>query len=142
MAQKSWATVKGELLQTLHTHQSWGTEQAKVDIFLYEGLIDNAIAVVTDLHSYQSDLIHQVMDAAITHKPEWVIENACRRAEKIVDAGKAEYYHHAVNWLKKARAAYLQANRQSEWSAYRTQLMTTPARKRKLMEMLRRQDMV
>lgn len=100
------------------------------------------IAVVTDLHSYHSDLIHRVMDAAVTHNPNWTIENACRRAESIMDAGKAESYRHAVNWLKKVRAAYLQANRQTEWSAYRTQLMTTHARKRKLMEMLRQRDMV
>lgn len=142
LAGKSWTDVKGELLQTLHTHQRWGVEQAKVDIFLYEGLIDDAIAVVTDLHSYHSDLIHRVMDAAVTHNPNWTIENACRRAESIMDAGKAESYRHAVNWLKKVRAAYLQANRQTEWSAYRTQLMTTHARKRKLMEMLRQRDMV
>ncbi len=141
LAGEQWLKVKEDLLNSLRTRSSWSLDQAKVDIFLREGLMDDAITAVQDLHSYQSDLIGRVMDAAIHHNPVWVIENASRRAESIMDEGKAKYYHHAVDWLKKARAAYLAADRRAEWSAYRNRLMTTHARKYKLMGMLKQRDM-
>ncbi|NJP10388.1 MAG: SWIM zinc finger domain-containing protein [Leptolyngbyaceae cyanobacterium RU_5_1] len=142
LAGERWSTVKTELLAAMRTYTGWGLEQSKVDVFLHEGLIDDAIALVTDLHSYHGDLIHRVMDAAIADNPDWVIQNARRRAESIMDAKKAEYYYHAINWLKKVRAAYIQSGRQSEWSAYRSKLMATHARKYKLMAMLQQRDMV
>jgi uncharacterized Zn finger protein len=76
--------IKINLLQILRTHGGWGTEEAKVDIFLHEGLIDDAVAIANELSSYNSTLIHQVMKAAILHKPDWVIANARRRAESII----------------------------------------------------------
>jgi uncharacterized Zn finger protein len=41
-------------------------EAAKVDIFLQEGFVKDAIAVVNDLSSYNSEIIHRVMEAAIS----------------------------------------------------------------------------
>jgi uncharacterized Zn finger protein len=108
---------------------------------LHEGLIDDAIAIVTELSSYYSTVIYRVMDAAIPHNPDWVIANARRRAESIMDAGKAEYYHHAVDWIKKVRAAYLQSQRKADWSEYRAKLVQTHARKRKLMELFKQRGM-
>jgi uncharacterized Zn finger protein len=136
LAGKDWFTLKIELLAFLRTHKGWGTEETKVDIFLHEGLIDEAIAVVSGLSSYDSNSIHRVMDAAIESHPDWVIQNATRRAESIMDAKKAELYYYAVEWLKKARAAYLASGRKQEWSIYQSQLIETHARKRKLMALL------
>jgi uncharacterized Zn finger protein len=141
LAGATWSTVKAELLASLRAHQGWGIQAAKVEIFLHEGRIDDAIATVSDLGSYESAPIHQVMDAAIAQYPEWVIENARHRAESIMDRGKADRYYYAVEWLKKARAAYLQAGRQADWSAYRAQLMQTHGRKYKLMGMLKQRDL-
>ncbi|WP_017317059.1 SWIM zinc finger domain-containing protein [Mastigocladopsis repens] len=141
LAGESWASVKTELLERLHTYGGWGTEEAKVDIFLHEGLIDDAIATVTELSSYHSTVIYRVMDAAIPHNPDWVIANALRRAESIMDAGKAEYYHHAIEWLKKVRAAYLESGRKADWSKYRAELVQSHARKRKLMELFKQRGM-
>ncbi len=81
------------------------------------------------------------MDAAMTQHPDWVIENACRRAESIMNEGKAKYYHNAIEWLGKARAAYLQSGRQDEWKAYRAKLTQQHGRKYKLMGMLKQRDM-
>ena len=53
-----------------------------------------------------------------------------------MNAGKAKYYREAVEWLKKVRNAYLATERQQEWSDYRTKLITTHARKRKLMDLM------
>ncbi|WP_375513876.1 SWIM zinc finger domain-containing protein [uncultured Nostoc sp.] len=141
LAGENWESVKTELLRIIRTDSGGRTESAKVDIFLHEGLIDDAIAIANELSSYNSELIHRVMDAAIPHNPNWVIANARRRAEKIMDAGKAEYYYYAVEWLKKARNAYLESGNKADWLSYRQNLMQTHARKRKLMGMFQQRDM-
>lgn len=141
LAGENWETVKTDLLRIVRTSSGWGTESAKVDIFLHEGLIDDAIAIASELSSYDFELIHRVMNAAIPHNPSWVIANARRRAEKIMDAGKAEYYYYAVEWLKKARTAYLESGKKADWLSYRQNLMQTHARKRKLMGMFQQKDM-
>ncbi|MBD2253415.1 SWIM zinc finger family protein [Nostoc parmelioides] len=141
LAGESWENVKTDLLRIIQSCKTWGIESAKVDVFLYEGLIEDAIATVSELSSYHSALIHRVMEAAISQKPDWVITNARRRAEKIMDEGKAEYYSEAVQWLKKVRAAYIQSGRQADWSKYREKLIEIHARKRKLMGMFKERGM-
>ncbi|BAZ32224.1 zinc finger SWIM domain-containing protein [Cylindrospermum sp. NIES-4074] len=141
LAGENWESIKIDLLKVVRACEIWGLESAKVDIFLFEGLIEDAIAIVTELRSYHGELIHRVMKAAIPHNPHWVIANACRRAESIMDAGKAEYYEEAVNWLKKAQAAYLESGQKVEWLRYRAQLIEIHGRKRKLMGLLKEQDM-
>ncbi|MEH2182572.1 SWIM zinc finger family protein [Nostoc sp.] len=141
LAGKNWESVKTDLLRIVRTYNGWETESAKVDIFLHEGLIDDAIAIANELSSDRSELIHRVMDVAIAHNPGWVIANARRRAEKIMDAGKAEYYYYAVEWLKKARNAYLESGKKADWLSYRENLMQTHARKRKLMGMFKESGM-
>ena len=59
-----------------------------------------------------------VMDAVIEHRPAWVIEAARRQAERIIESGQSKYYHHAVSWLVRARAAYQAAGRDADWQAY------------------------
>jgi len=135
LAGENWLTVQGDLLEHLRQCDNWSTQEAQVDIFLHEKLIDDAIAA---LGRYCRDpLIHRVMDVAISHRPEWVIEQARHHAEDIINQGKAKAYDAAVEWLQKARAAYFQLGQQSEWNDYRTQLMTTHARKYKLMGLLK-----
>jgi uncharacterized Zn finger protein len=137
-AGKEWTTLRKDLLQILQNHTAWGMDEAKVDIFLYEGLIDRAIEIVNDLSYYYAPLIHRVMDAAVSQHPDWVIENARRRAEEIMDRGKADAYHHAVEWLSKAQIAYQQAGRLADWQTYYEQLRQSHARKYKLMAMLQK----
>ncbi|MBW4644587.1 MAG: SWIM zinc finger domain-containing protein [Goleter apudmare HA4340-LM2] len=141
LAGENWANIQPELLETIRTSKVWGTESAKVDIYLYEGLIDEAIAVVSELSSYHTELIHRVMNAAIADHPDWVINNACRRAESIMNAGKAEHYSDAIKWLKKARTAYIDSGKQADWSSYRTKLIQIHARKHKLMGMFKERGM-
>lgn len=139
LAGEHWSTLKSELLQNLHQRDNWSVAEAKVAVFLHEGLIDNAITAVEPYGSRQ--IVQQVMEAAIPHRPEWVIEKARRRAEEIMDRGKSEAYQEAVNWLRKAREAYLQNGQQTEWQCYRAQLMTSHARKYKLMGLLKKRDL-
>lgn len=137
-----WETLQQELLTKLRGASDNLYAEARVAIFLKEGLIDAAISTVDQLSSYQSEIIHPVMDAAITHRPEWVIENARRRAESIMNEGKAQYYYHATNWLRKVRAAYLQVGQKQEWQRYQKELLQTHARKRKLVSMLQQRDLI
>lgn len=141
LAGDNWTNIKPELLAILGNARIWGAESAKVDIYLYEELIDDAIALVSELTSYHVELIHRVMSAAVTHNPDWVINNASQRAESIMNAGKAEYYSDAIQWLQKARAAYLEAGRQADWTNYHARLMQIHARKHKLMGMLKQGSM-
>jgi len=90
LAGHHWAALQQDLLKQLRRDSNSLDVQAKVAIFLEEGLIDDAIATVDQLSSYQSNAIHPVMDAAIPHRPDWVIENARLRAESIIDEAKAK----------------------------------------------------
>jgi uncharacterized Zn finger protein len=141
LAKTEWLTVQPDLLETLRKSQHWGASQAKVDVFLEEGLIQDAIFAVQGLSSYNSDLIHRVMDVAIQAKPEWVIENARVRAEDIINRGKADAYNHAANWLRKMRLAFLAAERRDDWAVYRTHLIQNHGRKYKLMGLLEQRDL-
>ena len=141
LASDQWSSLRQELLDSVQSGPDYLNSEAKVEIFLHENLIDDAIRTVEQLSSYQSSLIHPVMDAAVVHRPEWVIENARQRAESIMNAGKAQYYHHAVNWLRQVRAGYRQLGQLETWSRYRTGLLQTHARKRKLVALLQQRDL-
>ncbi|WP_232229379.1 hypothetical protein [Crinalium epipsammum] len=141
LAGNDWGEIKKDLLASLRQHTGWGIQETKVDIFLEEELIDDAIATVSDLSYYQETLVRRVMEKAISTRPDWVIENATSRAESIMDRGKAEAYDSAVGWLKLVRAGYKESERQSQWSEYRRKLMKIHARKYKLMAMLKAKDL-
>jgi uncharacterized Zn finger protein len=138
LAGADWVGLRPDLLQTLSHHSSYGLSTAKVDIFLHEGEIDLAISAVKNLSYYEATLIHRVMDAAISQRPDWVIENARHHAEEIMNRGKADAYHHAVEWLAKVKGAYQESGRSAEWLAYYQQLVQTHGRKYKLMGLMQK----
>jgi uncharacterized Zn finger protein len=76
--------------------------------------------------------------AAINTDPDWAVRTAREHAETIMNAGKAEHYHHAVRWLNCAGAAYRSLKREREWREYRTHLLLRHNRKRKLITLLQR----
>ncbi|MFM7449678.1 MAG: hypothetical protein ACKO24_13915 [Leptolyngbyaceae cyanobacterium] len=131
-----WPKLQRSLLKSLRQQDDVFASEVKVDIFLREGLLEDAIQSVEQLSSFQADLIQRVMDAAMEQHPEWVVDNARRRAESIMDQGKAKYYQAAVEWLMKARDAYRQAGRQQEWQTYYAELLQKHSRKRKLINLL------
>ena len=137
LAKENWLNIKEELLASLATYEGWSAREAKVNIYIHEGMVDKAIEVVDNLTFYGNNFVHKVMDAAITTNPDWVIENACKRAELIIDAGKAQSYNEAIVWLGKARNAFLAADRKRAWSDYRANLVTIHGRKRKFMGLMK-----
>jgi uncharacterized Zn finger protein len=80
----------------------------------------------------------EALDAAMSQRPDWVIENARHHAEDIMNRGKADAYHHAVEWLGKVKGAYQVSGKQAEWLAYYQQLVQTHGRKYKLMGLLQK----
>ncbi|MFQ5819992.1 MAG: SWIM zinc finger domain-containing protein [Candidatus Heimdallarchaeota archaeon] len=134
LAGERWPELREKLLAHLQKTKSRYPE-AHVNIFLYEGRVDDAIAALGDFTHYT--LLEKVADAAISTRPDWVIRVCCQQAEHIMNAGKSEKYHHAVNWLKKARAAYLAVDRQAEWEKYLADLLVRHKRRYKLVPMLR-----
>jgi uncharacterized Zn finger protein len=134
LAGEQWETRKTALLEYARTTQSYET-QGKIDVFLHEGLIDDAIAA---LGSYASHtIITQVVDVAIKERPEWAIQASKKQAESIMDAGKAQYYDAAATWLSKAHKAYQTLNRDDEWQAYLNGLLQLHGRKYKLVPLLK-----
>jgi uncharacterized Zn finger protein len=113
----------------------WSHTEGQVDVFLHEGLLDDAIAAVEQGGGY--GLIERVMDAVVAQRPEWVIQGARKQAERIIEAGKAQSYHHAVGWLEKARAGYRAAGREEDWQAYLAEIRERHGRKWKLMGMVK-----
>ena len=106
----------------------------KVDVFLHENLVGDAIAAVEG--DPFGALVARVADAAIESHPDWVIETCSRRAEEIMDQGRSKAYDEAVDWLGKVQDAHLAAGREEEWLDYLEELIDHHQRKYKLRPML------
>ncbi len=133
LVEGGWPTLREWLLAALRANKSW-MASGRIDIFLHEGLIDDAIAVLGD-YPGGGDLA-RVMDAATATRPDWVITAATASAAAIIDAGKAQYYDSAIDWLRRARATYQAAGRPQEWQTYLQGLRAQHGRKYKLMGLL------
>lgn len=136
LAGANWQNIKQEVLAALAENTAWGAKTAKVNIYIYEGLINKAIPLVENLGYNKQSLVLKVMDAAMQTHPDWIIDNASQRAEAILSEGKAKYYGTTIKWLRRVRQAYIDNDRQSEWNEYRTELVTIHARKRKFMSFM------
>lgn len=126
LAGTAWPQVKGDLLKRLATTSY---TRAKIDIYLHEGMVDEAVQAIDEGSYFGYDTLERVVDAAWESHPDWVICQCKRQAEPIMDRGQSKYYHHAVRWLGKARQAYLAAGRADEWRAYLESLIAKHNRK-------------
>jgi uncharacterized Zn finger protein len=135
-----WNSTKEILLKYLSKLNLYGISDAKVDIFLDEGLIDQAIDVV-DRDYCSRQLRLRVMQVAAGFNPQWVITKGKAFAEDIINRGKSEYYEDAVKWLEQVKRGYLASNHQEEWRSYRQQLIEVNSKKRKLMEIVKRKGL-
>ena len=131
LAGAKWPAVKAGLLEQMARSAS----QRKVDIYLHEHMLVEAMAVVDG--SYYSGDLNQVIQATRAEFPDWGIGKCQRQAEGIMNAGNAKHYDTAVAWLRIARDIYLQHGRGAEWQAYLAGLLETHGRKYKLVPMLR-----
>jgi uncharacterized Zn finger protein len=133
LAEERWPELRTELLAHLRQGRAY-VPQGAIEIFLYEGLVEDAMRAVKSGASYT--LLAQVVDAAIPSHADWAIQICRQQAEPIMQQGQSQHYHHAARWLEKARAAYRTAGREKEWQAYLAEIMTRYRRKYSLMPRL------
>lgn len=133
LAGERWPELRAELLAHVRRGRSSGP-QGPVEIFLHEGLVEEAMRVVERRAS--DALLEQVVNAAIPRHADWALRLSRQQAEAILNQGKAPHYQHAARWLEKARAAYRSAGRETEWQTYLGELTTRHRRKHRLMPML------
>jgi uncharacterized Zn finger protein len=130
-----WPALRDEVLAELRQAAAHSPSGIGA-IFVDEGLLDDAIAVA-DSAPYEYAMVEQVADAAIQTHPDWVIRMGRQQAERIMDGGRARYYHHAIAWLRRSRAAALGAGRQDDWRRYVDGLLMQHARKYSLVPQLK-----
>jgi len=127
IAGERWPERRTGLLD--HARQTKSTyPKGQIDVFLHEGLIDDAITALDPYASHT--LVEQVVDAALQLQSQldWVIQACRKQAEYIMDRGKAELYSSAANWLAKARKAYHMLRREAEWQTYLDELLSQHGR--------------
>ena len=134
LAGPAWRAEQTLLLDRLRTVKSY-YPQGPVEIFLHEGLIEDAIAAVDQGATHT--LVELVADAAIGSRPDWVVKVSRAQAEGLMDGGKSQYYGSAAHWLGKARDAYRASGRQQEWQAYLASLLDRHGRKYSLVPLLK-----
>jgi len=133
LAGEQWPALREGLLEALRTAPRYYSKP-QVDIFLHEGLVDDAVQAVSQ--SSDALLTARVVEAASESHPDWVIRTCRARAEAIMDEGKAGAYEDAAEWLARSRPAYV-AGRASEWNQYLGGLIEKHARKYKLVPLLK-----
>jgi len=129
---ETWETLRAEMLQVMAQGVS---ADHKADIYLYEKMYKHAIEVVDQAAWFSN--IDKVIEAVKTDYPDWAFQQCQKRAEAIMDAGKAKNYHVAAEWLQRGREILLSAGKKDMWNAYLDQAMDKHQRKYKLMPMLR-----
>lgn len=134
LAREHWETQKTALLAYMRTSQTYET-QGKVDVFLHEGLIDDAIAAAGSDAGHT--VISQVVDVAIKERPTWAIEACKKQAEFIMNRGKSQYYRAAANWLSRAHQAYKVLDQEEQWQVYFKGLLELHGRKYTLVPLLK-----
>ena len=130
LAEDAWPAIRPALLENLRQSHAY----TKVDIYLHEHMLVEAMAEID--RSLYSDP-ERVIAATRAEYPDWGIQQCKRRAESIMNAGKATAYDAAVAWLRIAHDIYRQHGRLNEWQAYLAGLLELHGRKYKLVPMLR-----
>ncbi len=135
VAGDAWPEHRDALLSKLREQR--GSNEGRIDIFLHEGLVDDAVAIAAadDVYLHR-DTTARVLRAATETHPDWVIEHATALAEPIMDAKRSGHYQDAAGWLEHAQRAYLQSGRAEAWQAYLAQIKERYHRQRKLMGFL------
>ncbi|MBI3973274.1 MAG: hypothetical protein HY332_18520 [Chloroflexi bacterium] len=140
LASERWPTIREELLA--HLRQApFHFLQAQVDVFLHEGRVDDAIAVVDAIPymtSYYHPLVERVAEAAAHTHPDWAMSTGRKHAEPVMNGAKSQYYGQAARWLEIGAAAAKAAGRQAEWRTYLDELLDVHRRKRSLVPLLQR----
>jgi uncharacterized Zn finger protein len=129
-----WPELRGELLA--HAREKLGYfYDARVDILLHEGLLEEAMAAADEAGGHA--VVEKVADAVLQSHPDWVFRACAHQFDRIADAGKSTYYREAAEWLRKAREALRIAGREREWNRYLDEVLARHGRKYTLVPLLK-----
>lgn len=131
VAGEGWALLREELLHGLDG-RTFTWISGPIDIYLHEGLVDDAVRLVGSQPHLDHATLACVADAAVASHPDWVIRRCRQQAESIMDAGQSQYYAGALDWLGKVKRAYLVTGHEDEWRAYCEALIARHGRKYRL----------
>ncbi|MEW5985960.1 MAG: SWIM zinc finger family protein [Chloroflexota bacterium] len=134
LAGDQWPAVRPRLLESLT--QAWRVTD-KVDIYLHEKMLVEAMQAVDKQGFSYGDDLRRVVEATQNSHPDWGIRKCKGQAEQIMDAGKASEYATAASWLRLAHNIYKLHGRLTEWRAYQDTLLEKHHRKYKLAPLLR-----
>ncbi|MFP9193716.1 SWIM zinc finger domain-containing protein [Natrialbaceae archaeon A-CW1-1] len=135
IAGDDWEEVRPKLLDTFRRQElSYPTASRAVEVFIHEGLYDEAIEVA-DRFS-QTSVVEPVVEAVLDERPQWAISVCKEQAEPIIEQGKHDSYRTAVHWLERAGKAARASGELDEWRAYVKEIKDEHYRKYKLRPML------
>lgn len=135
IADDDWENVRSELLEFLQSQDpSYRTASRIVEVFLHEGLYDEAIEVAD--RSGRAGVVEPVVEAVLKERPQWAISACKDQAEPIIEQGQHDSYRTAVRWLERAGKAARAAGEVNEWRGYIENLRDEHYRKYKLRPML------
>jgi uncharacterized Zn finger protein len=126
-----WDQIRKELLAHLASARH---AYDRIRIYLFEGLIDEAVRAVGNRfgQSAHDEALMHLASAAHASHPEWVIRLAMHQANNIMDANRAGQYALAALWLEKAALAHEVLGREDDWRACLDELIERHRRKYKL----------
>lgn len=134
LAARNWTALQPELISVLT-----GSYDSAVlaDVYLYEQQWDAAIRLAGARQGDYS-LLEKVAEAVLLYRPEWVIRTSLKQSDHLIAKTQSKYYLVAGAWLERAKKAYTQMGRQTEWQTYLTGLKLQYSRRPALQEVLGR----
>ena len=134
LAGSKWLQLKDKVIKLMDKSY---IKTPLVEALLFEQEWDEAIKVA-ERRDAGYPAIEIVADAVVAHRPEWVMRTSVKHAERLMVEVKSKNYPIAASWLKKAKEAYQQLGRQSEWQAYLNKIKERYKRRPALQAQLRR----
>ena len=134
LAEPTWDKTRGQVMGALKKSQN---NQVLAQVHLFEQEWDEAIQVAEKREALYP-VIAIVADAVIEHRPEWVIRVSVKQAEELIAKTQSKYYVHAVEWLNRAKKAYIQLEWTHEWHTFLEQLKEKYKRRPALQGQLKR----
>jgi uncharacterized Zn finger protein len=134
LAGNDWSQYKTRLLKRL---KAANYTSNKIDIYLHEGMLQEAMQIV-DRSSYMGyDGLERVIHAVAATHPDWAIRKCQKQAESIMDAGQSKSYDNAIEWLRQVKSISFASGRKSEWEDYLESLVKLHVRKYSLIPKLK-----
>lgn len=129
LAGDEWATLRPDLIARLRQEPY---SSVLVEALIDDQEVDEAIKTWEQKPYGGYVLLEKLVDAAAATHPDWAAEHALQEAERLINKA-SKYYPHAVNWLGKVKAIYIQHNRPDDWQACLSQIREKYGRKYSLM---------